>query len=49
MRTEGGERVMRAVDQARGKVLVVSTHHDGGRKLASLGGLAALLRYRITG
>ncbi len=47
VRTEAGERVMRAVDQARGKVLVVSTHHDGGKKLASLGGLAALLRYRV--
>jgi len=47
VRTEAGERVMRAVDQARGKVLVVSTHHDGGKKLVSLGGLAALLRYRV--
>ena len=47
VRTEAGERVMRAVDKARGKVLVVSTHHDGGKKLASLGGLAALLRYRV--
>lgn len=48
VRTEAGERVMRAVDQARGKVLVVSTHHDGGKKLASLGGLAALLRYKMS-
>ena len=47
VRTEAGERVMRAVDGARGKVVVVSTHHDAGKKLKSLGGLAALLRYKL--
>src|SRR3990172_1662211 len=39
VRTETGEHVMRAVDRARGKVVVVSTHHDGGKKLVSLGGV----------
>ncbi|HYS71174.1 MAG TPA: mRNA surveillance protein pelota, partial [Thermoplasmata archaeon] len=46
VRTEAGERIMKTVDQARGKVVVVSTHHDAGKKLKSLGGLAALLRYK---
>ena len=46
VRTEAGERVMRAVDRARGKLVVVSTHHDAGKKLKSLGGLAAILRYK---
>ena len=46
VRTEAGERVMRAVDRARGKLVVVSTHHDAGKKLKSLGGVAAMLRYK---
>ena len=45
--TPQGERVMRAVDEGRGKVVVVSTAHDAGKKLNSLGGLAAFLRYRF--
>ncbi|HEV8595953.1 MAG TPA: mRNA surveillance protein pelota [Thermoplasmata archaeon] len=47
VRTESGERVMRAVDQGRGKVVVVSTHHDAGKKLKALGGVAAILRYKV--
>ena len=46
VRTEAGEQVMHAVDGARGKVVVVSTHHDAGKKLKSLGGVAAMLRYK---
>jgi protein pelota len=41
------EPVMKVVEQARGKVIVVSEHHEGGRKLESLGGMAALLRYKM--
>ena len=48
VRTEDGERIMKAVDQARGKVVVVSTHHDGGKKLKALGGVAAILRYKTS-
>ncbi|MCE5296907.1 MAG: mRNA surveillance protein pelota [Euryarchaeota archaeon] len=43
------EPLMSAVDLARGKVVVVSEQHEGGRKLESLGGMAALLRYRVEG
>jgi len=32
--------------RTRGKVVVVSTEHDGGRQLLSLGGVAALLRFK---
>jgi protein pelota len=42
------EEMMASTEQARGRVVVVSEHHEGGMKLESLGGLAALLRYRIT-
>jgi protein pelota len=48
VRTAGGERIMRAVDEGRGKVVIVSTVHDAGKKLKSLGGVAAFLRYRLT-
>jgi protein pelota len=39
------ENVLRTVEQRAGRVTVVSTQHEGGKKLISLGGLAALLRY----
>jgi protein pelota len=42
------ENLMRSAEQARGKVVVVSEHHEGGKKLEALGGLAALLRYRMS-
>jgi len=47
VRTMDGERVMGTVDEGRGKVVIVSTAHDAGKKLKSLGGVAAFLRYRI--
>lgn len=46
-RTGEVEALMRGVEEARGRVIVVSTHHDAGQKLRSLGNLAALLRYRL--
>ncbi len=46
-RTLDVEDLMRKVEERRGKVTVVSTHHDAGRKLKSFGGLGALLRFRI--
>lgn len=39
------EAILRAVEQRSGRVTVVSTRHEGGKKLLSLGGLAGLLRY----
>jgi len=32
----------------KGKVHIISTEHEGGEKLLSLGGIAALLRFAIT-
>ena len=29
-------------------MVVVSEHHEGGKKLEALGGLAALLRYKMS-
>ncbi|MEM2942281.1 MAG: mRNA surveillance protein pelota [Candidatus Bathyarchaeia archaeon] len=39
------EETLRLAEAKGGKVIIVSAGHEGGRKLKSLGGLAALLRY----
>ena len=39
--------LMRVVDTHNGTVVIVSGTHEGGRKLDGLGGVAALLRYRM--
>jgi len=39
------EDIMRVVESTNGKVNLVSAEHEGGRKLISVGGIAALLRY----
>jgi protein pelota len=39
------ESLMREVEKKRGKVLIISTEHEAGAKLHSLGGIAALLRF----
>ncbi|MEM3440627.1 MAG: mRNA surveillance protein pelota, partial [Candidatus Bathyarchaeia archaeon] len=40
------EAIIRAVEDKGGRVLIVSEEHEGGKALSSLGGLAALLRFR---
>jgi protein pelota len=37
--------VLKQVRRTRGEVVVISTEHDAGKQLLSLGGLAALLRF----
>ena len=39
------EKIMRMVESRNGKVHLISAEHEGGKKLASVGGIAALLRY----
>jgi protein pelota len=39
------EKLMRVVERLNGEVTVVSTEHEAGAKLTSLGGVAALLRF----
>ncbi len=39
--------VVRAVESQKGTVIVVSGQHDGGKSLAALGGMGAILRYRL--
>mgnify|MGYP001376089975 CR=1 FL=1 len=40
------DKLVREVENQRGKVIVVSSHHDAGAELAAIGGIAALLRYK---
>jgi len=41
------EELMRRVEETGGRVIIVSTEHEAGVKLSSLGGIAALLRFPI--
>jgi len=41
------ERLMRSVEDKAGRVVIISTEHEAGTKLNSLGGIAALLRFPI--
>ncbi len=41
------EAMMRTVEERGGKVALVSSEHEAGKMLQSLGGVAALLRYRL--
>jgi protein pelota len=46
VRNKDHERMMRSVEDQRGTVIVVSEHHEGGKKLDAIGGMAALLRFK---
>lgn len=41
------DRLMKQVDRTKGKVWIISTEHEGGKKLQGLGGIGALLRYKL--
>jgi protein pelota len=41
------ESLMRAVEQTRGSILIISSEHEGGKKLNGLGGIGAILRYKL--
>ena len=41
------EKLMNKAKKTRGEVIIVSTEHEAGEKLMALGGVAALLRFRV--
>ena len=41
------DNIMRTADSMKAKVHIISSKHDGGKKLDGLGGIGAILRYRI--
>lgn len=47
VRTSEADSLLRAVEGSRGRFFIVSSLHEAGRKLESLGGVAAILRYRM--
>lgn len=41
------EEAMKIVEKAKGEVHIISSEHEGGKKLNNLGSIGAILRYRI--
>ncbi len=41
------DNIMKTVDQMKGEIHIIFSEHDGGKKLDGLGGVGAILRYRI--
>lgn len=41
------ESILKAVERSKGSVLIVSSAHEGGRRLDGIGGIASLLRYKM--
>jgi protein pelota len=48
VRTSGVDRLIKLVEESKGSFMIVSSMHEAGRRLESLGGLAALLRFRVS-
>jgi protein pelota len=48
IRAKNLDPLIRSVEDARGKVTVVSEQHEAGKKLDAIGGIAALLRFRLS-
>ena len=40
------DRIMKTVDNAKGEVEIISSEHEGGKKLDGLGGIGAILRFK---
>ena len=45
--SESMGEAMDMVENMKGEVMVISSEHEGGKQLESLGGMAAILRYEI--
>jgi len=41
------DEIMKLVDSNKGDIVIISKEHDGGKKLNGLGGIGAILRYKI--
>jgi len=47
LREKDLDDVVRGVESQRGTVMVVSQDHEGGKRLAAIGGMGAILRYKL--
>lgn len=41
------EYMMKTVDKAKGDIVIISSEHEAGKRLNGLGGIAAILRYKL--
>jgi protein pelota len=41
------DKIMKTADSMNAKIHIISSQHEGGKKLAGLGSIAAILRYKI--
>jgi len=48
VRTSSVDKIMKLVEESKGSFVIVSSMHEAGRRLESLGGVAALLRFRVS-
>lgn len=39
--------ILKTVEQTKGSILIISSEHEGGKKLNGLGGIGAILRYKL--
>lgn len=46
-RYEKIDAIMNTVEQTKGSVLIISSEHEGGKKLNGLGGIGGILRYKL--
>ncbi len=47
VRTDEADDLLKLVESSRGEFVIISSLHEAGRRLESLGGIAAILRYSI--
>lgn len=47
LRSAEADALIRSVESAKGEFHIISSMHEAGRRLESLGGIAALLRYKV--
>ena len=41
------DNMMKIADSMKGSINIISSDHEGGKKLDGLGGIAAILRYKL--
>ncbi len=41
------DELMKKTDQMKGEIMIISSEHDAGKKLDGLGGIGAILRYKL--
>ncbi|MBI2559395.1 mRNA surveillance protein pelota [Candidatus Woesearchaeota archaeon] len=42
------DAVMRIVDKTKGEIYIISSEHEGGKRLDGLGGIGAILRFKLS-